>query len=87
LKRSPATSKKNKLLIDFTEVPPDISFVDRYELGKRTLVFAQYKFKVSAVCKPEGHDSQCFLETVARNRWVELRASTNVEDALEWLLK
>ena len=44
------SSKKNKLLLDFTEVPADISLVDRYDLGRRTLVFAQYKCKVAAVC-------------------------------------
>jgi len=81
------STKKNKLLLDFTEVPADISLVDRYELGKRTLVFAQYKCKVAAVCKTEHHDSTCFLGTVAQNRWVDLRVFTNVEDALEWLLK
>ena len=80
------SSKKNKVLLDFTEVPSHISLVDSYELGKRTLVFAQYKCKVSAVCKPERHDTQYFLETVAKNRWVELRVFTNVEDAIEWLL-
>jgi hypothetical protein len=81
------SSKKNKLLLDFTEVPLDISLVDLYELGKMTLVFAQYACKVSAVCKPERPDSQRFLETVAQNRWVELRVFTNVEEAIEWLLK
>jgi len=79
-------TNKNKLLLDFTEVPADISLVDRYELGKRTLVFEQYKCKVVAVCKPGQRDSHCFLETVAQNRWVDLRVFTNVEDALEWLL-
>jgi len=81
------STKKNKLLLDFTEVPADNSLVDRYELGKRTLVFAQYKCKVAAVCKPEHHDSTCFLGTVAQNRWVDLRVFTNVEDAEAWLLK
>jgi hypothetical protein len=81
------STKKNRLLLDFTEVPADISLVDRYELGRRTLVFAQYKCKVAAVCKPEHHDSTCFLGTVAQNRWVDLRVFANVEDALEWLLK
>jgi hypothetical protein len=81
------SAKKNKLLLDFTEVPADISLVDRYELGKRTQVFAQYKCKVAAVCKLERHDSTCFLGTVAQNRWIDLRVFTNVEDALEWLLK
>jgi hypothetical protein len=81
------STNKNKLLLDFTDVPADISIVDGYDLGKRTLVFAQYKCKVAAVCKPERHDSQCFLETVAQNRGVELRVFTNAEDAEEWLLK
>ena len=80
------STNKNKLLLDFTGVPADISLVDRYELGKRTLVFAQYKCKVAAVCKPHQHESTCFLATVAQNRWVDLRIFTNVEDALEWLL-
>jgi hypothetical protein len=61
--------------------------VDRYELGKKTLVFAQYRCKVAAVCKPECHDSNRFLETVALNRWVDLRIFTNLEGAIEWLLK
>jgi hypothetical protein len=81
------STKKNKLLLDFRDVPIDISLVDRYELGERTLVFAQYNCKVAAVCKPEHHDSACFLGTVAQNRWVDLRVFANVEDALEWLLK
>jgi hypothetical protein len=81
------STKKNRLLLDFTEIPADISLVDRYELWIRTQVFAQYRCKVAALCKPERHDSQCFLETVARNRWVDLRVFTTVDDALEWLLK
>jgi hypothetical protein len=80
-------TNKNKLLLDFTEVPADISLADRYDLGKRTLVFAQYKCKVAAVCKPGRRDSHRFLGTVAQNRWVDLRVFTNVEDASEWLLK
>jgi hypothetical protein len=80
-------TNKNKLLLDFTGVSADISLVDRYELGKRTQVFAQYKCKVAAVCKPERHNSTCFLGTVAQNRWVNLRAFTNIDDALEWPLK
>jgi hypothetical protein len=80
-------TNKNKLLLDFTEVPADVSLVDRYALGKRTLVFAQYKCKVAAVCTLRQHHSTRFLETVAQNRWVDLRVFTNVEDAEEWLLK
>jgi hypothetical protein len=80
-------TNKNKLLLDFTEVPADVSLVDRYALGKRTLIFAQYKCKVAAVCQPEQYDSAYFLETVAQNRWVDLRVFTTVEDAEEWLFE
>jgi hypothetical protein len=80
-------TNKNKLLLDFTTVPANISLADRYALGRLTLVFAQYKCRVAAVCKTEQHGSTCFIETVAQNRWVDLRVFTNVEDALEWLLK
>jgi hypothetical protein len=80
-------TNKNKLLLDFTGIPADISLADRYAFGKLTLFFAQYKCKVAAVCKSEQHGSTCFIETVAQNRWVDLRVFTNVEDALEWLLK
>src|ERR1700741_1373409 len=80
-------ANKNKLLLDFTEAPTDISLVGTYELGKRTLVFAQFKCKVAGVCKSDHHDSACFLATVAQNRWVDLRVFTNLEDAEKWLLK
>ena len=65
-----------------------IPYIDmQHALGKRTLVFAQYKCKVAAVCKPGQRDSHCFLGMVAQNRWVDLRVFTNVEDASEWLLR
>jgi hypothetical protein len=81
------STKKHKLLLDFTGVPANMSLVDRYELGKRTRVFAQHRCKVAAICKSEHHESACFLATVAQNRWVDLCVFTNVEDALECLLK
>jgi hypothetical protein len=81
------STKKNRLLLDFRGIPADISLVESYELGKRTLVFAQYKCKVAAVCKPEQNDSQYFLGTVAQNRGVDLRVFINVKDAVKWLLE
>ena len=81
------STSKNRLLLDFRRIAADISLLERYELGKRTLVFAQNKCKVAAVCKPEQHDSHYFLETVAQNRWVDLRVFTSVDDAVGWLLE
>jgi hypothetical protein len=79
-------TNKNKLLLDFTGVPADFSLAEIYSLGVLTQVFAQHKCKVAAVCKPENHGSNCFLETVAQNRWVDLRTFTDVQSAMEWLL-
>ena len=81
------STNKNRLLLDFRGITADISLVERYELGKRTLLFSQYKCRVAAVCKPEQHDSHYFLGTVAQNRVVDLRVFTNVKDAVEWLLE
>jgi hypothetical protein len=81
------STNKNKLLLDFTIIPENVSLVDRYDLGRRTQVFGQYKCKVAAICQPERNESHCFLEKVAQNRWVDLRVFTNEEDAKKWLLK
>lgn len=80
-------TNKNKLLIDFTEVPADISLLEIYSLGELTRIFAQYKCKVAVICKPENHGSNSFLETVAQNRWVDLRMFTDNQSAMDWLLK
>jgi hypothetical protein len=42
--------------------------------------------KVAAVCRPEQLDPQRFGEMVARNRWVNARVFTSVEDAEKWLM-
>jgi hypothetical protein len=81
------STNKNRLLLDFRGITADISLMERYELGRRTLVFAQYKCKVAAVCNPDQNDSHYFLGTVAQNRWVDLRVFTNVDDAVKWLLE
>jgi hypothetical protein len=80
-------AKKNKLLLDFTQTHGDLSLADRYLLGDKAEIFMIYKLiKVAAVGRPEQLDSTKFGETVARNRWVNFRVFTNVEDGEEWLL-
>ena len=80
-------TNKNKLLLDCTGIHTEFSLLDEYSLGEITPVFTQFRCKVAVVCRPEHYDSKSFLETTARNRWVDLRVFTNVEDAKEWLLK
>jgi len=81
-------ANKNKLLLDFTEARGEISLADRYFLGDAAQIFLDYKLiKVAAVARPERVDPQRFAERVIRNRWVNARTFTNVEDAEKWLLK
>jgi hypothetical protein len=80
-------TNKNKLLLDFTGVSADVPLAVIYALGELSRVFRQYKCKVASICRPENHNPNCFFETVAQNRWVDLRVFTNIEDAKEWLLK
>jgi hypothetical protein len=80
-------ANKNKLLLDFTEAHGEISLVDRYFLGEQAKIFQRHASKVAAVGRPEQLDHRRFGETVARNRWINLRVFTNVEDAHEWLLE
>jgi len=81
-------ANKNKLLLNFTEVRADVSLPEKYFLAERTTIFARYSvIKIAGVDKPSRLDPQKFGEIVARNRGVDARAFTNVEDAEQWLLK
>jgi hypothetical protein len=80
-------ANKNKLLLNFTEAHGEVSLADRYFLGVEGQIFTHYNLKVATVDRPERIDPRRFGEMVAQNRGVNVRAFTNVEDALEWLLK
>jgi hypothetical protein len=81
-------ANKNKLLLDIAEAYGEISVASRFFLGDAGEVFIHYKIiKVAVVAKPEQLDSERFGETVARNRWVNARVFTSVENAEKWMLK
>jgi len=80
-------ANKNKLLLDSTETYGNLSLADRYHLGDVAEIFMCYKLiKVAYVGRPEQLDPKRFGEMVARNRWVNVRVFTSVEDAEEWLM-
>ncbi len=81
-------ANKNKLLLDFREAYVNTSLTDRFFLVVGAQICAQHKVtQIAAVFRPGRVDPKGFDETVARNRWINARVFTNVEDALEWLLK
>jgi hypothetical protein len=80
-------ANKNKLLLDLTGAPGSIHFAERVLLEVQSQDFILYKiFKVAVVSRPEQLDRNKFGETVARNRGVNVRVFTTVEDAEKWLL-
>jgi hypothetical protein len=80
-------TNKNKLLLDFTDTHGEFLLAHRYFLGDKSETFMFHNLiKVAAVVRPEQLDPHKFGEIVARNRWVNARVFTNVEDAEEWLL-
>jgi hypothetical protein len=81
-------ANKNKLLLNFMGAYADVSLANRYYFGDKAEIFMFYKLiKVAVAVRPERLDPQKFGEMVARNRWVNARVFTNVEDAEKWLLK
>jgi len=81
-------ANKNKLLLDFTETHGEIPLAERYFLVTSARIFAKYKLiKAAFVVRPEQLDSKRIGELAARNRWINARVFTNVEDAEAWLLK
>jgi hypothetical protein len=80
-------TNNNKLLLDYTGFYADISLTDRYYLGERKLIFAQYNLKVATVARPEQIDPQKFGALVSQNRGVNADTFSNVQTAEEWLLE
>jgi|SRR5215813_1992254 len=81
-------ANKNKLLLDFMEANAEISLADRYFFGEQTQVFLDCKLmKLAIVVRPERVDPRRFGEMVIRNRWINARVFSNVEDAENWLSK
>jgi hypothetical protein len=59
-----------------------------YRVGERAEIFARCKLiKVAVAVRPERLDPQRFGEMAMRNRGVNARVFTSVEDAEEWLLE
>jgi len=80
-------ANKNKLLLDITDTYGDLSLAHRYRLGDKAETFMFYNLiKIAVVCRQEQLDWQKFGEMVARNRWVNVRVFTSVEDAEKWLM-
>jgi hypothetical protein len=78
----------SRLLIDCTGGRAEgAHFIDRYAIGERLQIFARYGVKVASLLTDEQIDPRRFGEQVARNRGVDVRAFTDLQEAEEWLLQ
>lgn len=79
--------KQDLLLIDFSGVENQkLSLAERFRLGMNALDFAGKLRKIAAVGRPGLVDRQRFGEMVARNRGINIRVFTSLDDATRWLL-
>lgn len=75
------------LLVDTRGAEARLSAVDRYELGVLTAAeLPQVRAKVGLLVPPQEQVDARFFETVSRNRGADLRAFTDFETAITWLI-
>src|SRR5215813_11865846 len=76
-------ANKNKLLLDYMGAYRygEVELADRYFFGEHAQILARCNaVKVAVVARPERVDPERFAEVVARNRGINLRIFTSVED-------
>jgi hypothetical protein len=79
--------KQDLLLIDFSAVDNQkLTLAERFRLGMNALEFAGKLRRIAALVRPELADRQRFGEMVARNRGINVRVFTILEEATRWLL-
>jgi len=82
------TRKQDLLLVDLTGlVRQPVSTLDRYRLGASVVVFSRKLRKVATVAQAEFVDPRKFGEQVARNRGVNVRVFTDLDEAQRWLFE
>jgi SpoIIAA-like len=84
--------KRSDILIDGREVTGDLSTFERYEssefLAKEIRQRALGKIRKIAVCAKEPPvDPKRFGETIAVNRGINAKVTTDLNEAIAWLLQ
>jgi hypothetical protein len=81
------TAGKHRVLVDTREADVHLSTTDIYDLG---VALADEpvlrREKIALLVPPEENIDARFLETVGRNRGADLRAFTEFETAITWLI-
>jgi hypothetical protein len=75
----------NRVLCDERNLEYAISFIDTYKLAEYASGMAAHLARIAIVCNPAYINDGKFYETVASNRGLIVRVTTNMMEAIEWL--
>ena len=75
----------SKILIDARHLEGDVSTMERFDFGSFMSEMRPAAIRIAFVGSAEAVWSQRFLETVAVNRGVIAKVTTNPTEAIEWL--
>ncbi len=79
-------SLKN-ILVDVRDLDVATSTIDLYDFGTAVQETGlPFNIRIAGVCRPDDADSS-FPVTIAKDRFVDVRAFEDVEEALEWLVR
>ncbi len=77
--------KVDRILIDARGITTDIPTMARFEFGEYMAAQQPQSIKIAFVGSAEAVWPNRFLETVSRNRYVNVKVVTETEEALLWL--
>jgi hypothetical protein len=81
-----STHNLSKILIDCRRMTGRLSIMDRYQVAVSGQRMAGKLTRVALVRQEEGSPLDRFTETVARNRGVNLKLFSEIDEAVAWLM-
>lgn len=78
-------TRKPRLLLDLSGVDTPLTAIDRFELGREAVAFAQHEIQVAVIAAPHQLHSERFGELVAQNRGVKVRVFADRSAGEAWL--
>ena len=77
----------DKILIDARKITTKIPTTGRFEFGTHMSEQQPFRIKIALVGSTDAVWPDRFLETVAHNRGVNARVTTEIKEALDWLVE
>jgi hypothetical protein len=77
----------SRVLVDVRGVINTLSISDHFFVTEGHAKLGSHRPRAALIARPDQRDDMRFIETVAVNRGMPLKAFSTKEDALEWLLE